>query len=471
MLADSLAEPIAWNARRISVEQKRQTVRFGVKWLNYVTEGGRWACINSQFAGKLHDTSCWRVALPSLATGKVQLVSAPIYSPQYRCQHRRTHNGFSLRPLNVSPTCADTRSPHEVVYRDAYGAGLHLVYRVRHGRAIEFQKLIRIDAVAAHNLAMDFTYEIECPRDTILRPTGFQFDADDELAGFGVRPAKAWDQYGNKVAVPITVVAAGRDRFRITKHVTAGLLSGLRGTVELDLTFTAYPEAGASTGTTVDGVCNRTGVEATWSGLRNGAGTGHQDTSVSGVGVAIVGQSSPSTQYMQLHRMIATFDTNLGSFVSHNVTAATFSWYGLSKTDGLSISPEIIAVETSPNADDDLVNSDFSATDFVPRSSAITFANFDTTGYNDFVLTDPAGLSIIDLNGISRLGLIENRYDLADATPTISGFINLSSFNGYFADNDGFDKDPKLVVSYSVGDADLPTDETGRAWWPFMGAI
>ena len=471
MLADSLAEPIAWNARRISVEKKRQTVRFGVKWLNYVTEGGRWACINSQFAGKLHETSCWRIVLPSIATGKVQLVSAPIYSPQYRCQHRRTHNGFSLRPLNVSPTCADTRSPHEVVYRDAYGAGLHLVYRVRHGRAIEFQKLIRIDAVAAHNLAMDFTYEVECPRDTILRPTGFQFDADDELAGFGVRPAKAWDQYGNKVAVPITVVAVGRDRFRITKHVTAGLLSGLRGTVEMDLTLTAYPGEGAASGffDSVDGVCNRTSVEATWSGLRDGAGTGHQDTSASGIGVAIVGQSSPSTQYMQLHRMIATFQTYIPSFALSEVHAATFSWFGLSKTDGLSISPEIILVRTHPNDDRDLVDSDFSATDFYPRSLPITFADFSTTEYNDFVLEAPA--SLINGFGITRLGLIENLYDRANTTPTISGFINLSSFNGYFADHDGLDKDPKLVVEYSTGAADIPTDETGRAWWPFMGAI
>jgi len=86
--------------------------------------------------------------------------------------------------------------------------------------------------------------------------------------------------------------------------------------------------------------------------------------------------------------------------------------------------------------------------------------------------------SLINGFGITRLGLIENLYDLANVTPPISGFINLSSFNGYFADHDGLDKDPKLVVEYSTGGAgggggssDIPTDETGRAWWPFMGAI
>ena len=124
------------------------------------------------------------------------------------------------------------------------------------------------------------------------------------------------------------------------------------------------------------------------------------------------------------------------------------SIYGYTKEDGASFAPDTNIFSSSPATNTDLVAGDFAQTGTVAFSTSISYANWSTTGYNDFTLNG-SGLANIAKIGISKFCAKNKNYDVDGIAPTWSSNQG-AAVNGYLADDTGTTRDPKLVVTYSV---------------------
>lgn len=214
-------------------------------------------------------------------------------------------------------------------------------------------------------------------------------------------------------------------------------------------TLTAYPDPHPES-TTVDGMVEAIGtVTPTWAALR--AGTGGLNVSADNNSIETIARitADGAGGFYRLYRSVYLFDTS--SISGGSVSAATFSIYGQSKSDGLSITPGINVVSSNPASNTALVGADFTTLGNTAYSTAISYSSYSTTGYNNFVL-NASGISAISTTGITKLGIKESVYDLGDTTPTSTSDFT-SDFIAYLADNAGTSIDPKLVVTYTTSTA------------------
>lgn len=460
--------PLAWNANIVGRNGPKTRADFRGKWINYFTEASGLATIHQRFNSALiHDESPWKVKLPKLATGTVEMVSAPIWSPRLKCSHRLSHAGFSMRALNARPIEASFDSERRVEYRDVFGDGIHLAYQVSQRRTVQIDRLITIDrGASAVRGELRFEWLLTLPDNVVPRvhrsgAIGFTFGSD-ELAGFSIRPPRAWSVRNPKRKLPIRLeiqrVAPGR--WLLSKVLDAGVAAQLQGAICLDDTLTAYPAPGTGAGTSDGWVSHTDFLGDTWAAIRGGAGNGHGDSDVN-QRCATIGVFQFGTTYTEVLRSIFTFET---ASIPDDATvdSATFSVWGVGKADDLAISPKLVTVTASPAADDDLVNADFTTLGTTAKSDTITWAAFATSDYNVFTLND---MTVIALNGNTKLGLREDVYDRANVEPTPDFNNSESYFEINYADVTGTSNDPKLGVVYTP--AAPPAGDSG-GWWYFF---
>jgi len=213
---------------------------------------------------------------------------------------------------------------------------------------------------------------------------------------------------------------------------------------EVSDSATYYPDADPET-TSVDGTVNQvSGAGASWSTIRNAAGSQSSDNDTTSDGGIT---SHPTTDlWYSIKREIALFDSS-GLPDAATKSAAVLSCYGVSKQDNLSITPNIQAYLATPASNTALQNSDYAQIGTVAQSSAIAYADWSTTGYNAFTLND---LSQISTTGVSKFGLRNANYDVADSPPAWSGSYANSRVRFYFSEQ-GTGYKPKLVVTYTTG--------------------
>src|SRR5207249_11810531 len=88
-------------------------------------------------------------------------------------------------------------------------------------------------------------------------------------------------------------------------------------------------------------------------------------------------------------------------------------------------------------------------------STAITYAGWSTSGYNNFQL-NAGGLAAISTTSIAKFGTRDALYDVANsAPPWTPGQASYSV--AYYADQAGTSQDPKLTVITNTGPI-APTD-------------
>ena len=155
--------------------------------------------------------------------------------------------------------------------------------------------------------------------------------------------------------------------------------------------------------------------------------------------------SSANNQYQSLERAVMLFDTSAIPD-SETITSATLSIYGYEKTNNLG-SLDIALDKSSPASNTALVGADYNIANWsgVRQANDITYANFTTGAYNDFVL-NATGLGNIIKNGVSKFG-----YRLAnDIDNTAPNWVQEvdSRMSAYSAETIGTSQDPKLVVVY-----------------------
>lgn len=211
-------------------------------------------------------------------------------------------------------------------------------------------------------------------------------------------------------------------------------------------TTTAYPDPNPET-TTTDGNAYQNSAGTDWTSLRNSAGNAANDTNANDFCVRI-DSTAVSTLWAIIVRSIFLFDTS-SIPDTDTVSAATMSLYGTGQTDNLAITPNINLYTSTPASNTAIANGDYAQVAGTAKSTAITYAGWSITGYNDFALSD---LTIVSQTGVTKLGVRNAAYDVANSSPTW-GSNTFSQLKCYFADQTGTTNDPKLVVTHAAAAA------------------
>jgi len=210
-------------------------------------------------------------------------------------------------------------------------------------------------------------------------------------------------------------------------------------------TLTAYPDPNPET-TTVDGQVVRLSVDETWGTLRGGAGNFSDDSSADQQAVRLE-SSATSNQFGNLTRWIGLFDTS--PLTSNAVpSAATVSIWCTGKADNLGAAPATNVYSANPASNTALANADYGALGTTAYCDTnLAYSAWTTSAYNDMVL-NATGIAAVAVSGVTKYGLRDALYDVANVAPTWSSVQN-TTINVNTADQTGTANDPKLVITYS----------------------
>lgn len=225
-----------------------------------------------------------------------------------------------------------------------------------------------------------------------------------------------------------------------TKFGGVQIISGKIG----NTTDTFYPDASPET-TSVDGYAGNN-TPATWATIRAAAGNFSSDTTAS----TLLGWDTSGgggTPFAYMYRAFFLFDTSAIAD-GDTIDSATLSIYGISKADPVSNTPDINIYASTPASNTAIINTDFQQVGSTAFSTAITYASYSTTGYNDFAL-NASGLSAVTKTGVSKFSARNANKDVAAVSPSTSA-SGFTGFNGYYADQTGTANDPQLVVVHTA---------------------
>jgi hypothetical protein len=230
-------------------------------------------------------------------------------------------------------------------------------------------------------------------------------------------------------------------------------------------TLTVYSQANPAS-TAMNEQVYRVVTSETWATIIAGAGNGSQYVGAGGDWFCGFQSSSIVAQFGSNIRTIFLFDTSALTS-SASISAAVISLYGESKLDDFATpsTPDINVYTSTPASNTVKADADYTQVGSTAQcDTAITFAGFSTTAYNDFTL-NATGISNVSKTGISKFGARNVNHDVAASAPTAAGTIKTGRVSGYFANETGTTKDPKLVVTYTVvvGPANLKTYNTNVA--------
>jgi hypothetical protein len=194
----------------------------------------------------------------------------------------------------------------------------------------------------------------------------------------------------------------------------------------------------------IDTADGEIGVNArpSWASAHDaGVGDGIDTTSPDFKSCAFQAANSAGSYYVK--RLGFIFDTSfLGS--SAIISSATFSAYGGSGGSANDDGTSVQLVQNTWANEDTYSTDDFDQFGTTLQSdTSINISSWTTAGYNDFPLNS-TGLSNINKTGVTKLGL-RVALDVSNTSPTGADYQY-----AFMSENNGHDKDPKLVITYSV---------------------
>ena len=129
------------------------------------------------------------------------------------------------------------------------------------------------------------------------------------------------------------------------------------------------------------------------------------------------------------------------------ITGATLDLRGATKFDSLNISPTINIYSANPASSTSLVADDYDSLGTTAYSTAITYANWDDTYWNEFTL-NATGLAAISKTGVTEIGVRETTYDVPDLQPIWSS--SSSSGFTFWTSEKGEGYIPELTIDYII---------------------
>ena len=188
------------------------------------------------------------------------------------------------------------------------------------------------------------------------------------------------------------------------------------------------------------------GSGVNWATYQAAGGTaGQVSDSLTSDRLSILEADSGTDDWRVLGRGHFAFDTS-GIDDTDDIDSAVMSLYGTTKTQLFTEAPSLNLYSTTGVFTTSLVNTDHELAGATAYSTAISYASFSTSGYNDYTFNS-AGLADISKTGYTRMVT----RDVADATnvePTW-GASGYNQFLAYMSDEAGTDKDPVLVIEHS----------------------
>lgn len=217
--------------------------------------------------------------------------------------------------------------------------------------------------------------------------------------------------------------------------------------------ITVYPDPHPET-TTVDGEAYQSyasGSGVDWATIIAAPGSTSSDA-VTGTEIIYISGDTVTDRWDWLQRAFFLFD--ISSLAGNTISAVTFSLYGYGKADyGTAIMPDISVYSSAPASNTAIVAGDFdSIGNDAYCDTPITFADFSTSGYNDFLFNANPGIlaaqTAVDGDGILKLGTKNANYDASEIAPTWSNATHY--MRAYQAEQANTIQDPKLYVEYEM---------------------
>lgn len=213
-------------------------------------------------------------------------------------------------------------------------------------------------------------------------------------------------------------------------------------------TLTKYPLASTS----LNGACKEeTLTNYTWAQIRDGAGNGattNPGTTLTPIGIF---SDNLSGRWNSIYRGFVLFDTSALT-ADATISATVLSLYGTDKADTFSpaIAPDIQIYTSTPASNTVLANGDYTQIGTTAQcDSAISYASYNSGGaYNDFTF-NATGRGNVSKTGISKFGIRNANYDVANTAPTWSA-SQLTYMSCRSSDDLGASPAPRLVVTYTV---------------------
>jgi len=157
-------------------------------------------------------------------------------------------------------------------------------------------------------------------------------------------------------------------------------------------------------------------------------------------------------------RGILIFDTSLID-PSEEILNATLRLWGIYKIDGLLCTPDFAIYSADPASDIVLVGADYARLGNTPFSNVYPWASWVVDGWNEIPLI-AAGLAAINAGGLTRLGVRNANYDVAEELDPGNHQPNwVSTKDSYFYPymvEKGAPYRPELVITHEVPAARPP---------------
>lgn len=210
-------------------------------------------------------------------------------------------------------------------------------------------------------------------------------------------------------------------------------------------------------GTAVDGVVIRSGVDEAIGVIRAGAGMTTDTTDPTYVCYIDTGPASTSNKFFTLKRGIFLFDTTLLP-ANAVISSATLNFWVTATANGFSgaasANSALVAVSSAPSSNTSLANGDYSNLGSTDFGRSVSQGSLSTGAYNSITL-NASGIANITNAGISKFGL---RYGW-DFDNTITGITwatsNSQGVQMDLASHTGTTQDPKLSVTYTLPDGNM----------------
>ena len=222
-------------------------------------------------------------------------------------------------------------------------------------------------------------------------------------------------------------------------------------------TGTFYPDANVES-TSVDGSVIRSVAASTWDSLVTGVGTGHKDDGADWPLVCFFTHSGTVTdRFNNLYRAILLFDTSTIP-AGATISTATLSVFFYYKLDGLGILPDLNVYSSNPASNNDLINADYNTLGSTPFcDTSLAYNDIQFNNLTDFEL-NAAGRAAITPAGVTKLGIRNANYDVANTPPAWSYEVTTLIY-ALQADYGGALR-PKLTVNYRY----LDSSTNGFIW-------
>lgn len=180
-----------------------------------------------------------------------------------------------------------------------------------------------------------------------------------------------------------------------------------------------------------------------------------------------VGVYENDPQYFILRSFLAF---NTAAIQDDIITNVNLLLYGSHTNDGEADAQGYISVvSASQNSTDALVTTDYdnlTTDELIDSGTRIDIAAWNTSAYNTFNF-NATGTSWISTTSYTKLAIREG-HDLEDIAPDNNDW---SSVGFYYADNDGTDKDPKLVITVQEATSTISTSSAEVGSVPIFNDI